>query len=138
MKKAAFFQGVIAMVLAFGLNASVFAHTHLYVTSPKDGEVVSAPTVMMLTFDGEARLLRLRVVGSAGPLDIGFTPTAAVARRFHIPMPFMAAGEYVATWTAIGEDGHSVSGEFGFTVDPSAPAAIMDHSDSPSQGSHSH
>jgi hypothetical protein len=97
---------------------------------------------MMLTFGGEVRLVRVEVKGSAGAVDIGFTPVAAAQARFHMPMPFMAAGQYVVTWTAIGEDGHSVSDEFAFTVDPDAPAAVMDHGEAHSHGGsdevHSH
>jgi hypothetical protein len=141
MKKISMFQMLMVAVLAIGVQMSALAHTHLSVSSPKNGETVSSPTVMMLTFGGEVRLVRVEVKGSAGPIDIGFTPVAAAQTRFHMPMPFMAAGEYVVTWTAIGDDGHSVSDEFAFTVDPSAPAAVMDHGETHSHGSdapHSH
>lgn len=133
MKKLHVFQLVIAAILAFGVQMSALAHTHLDVTSPKGGETVSSPSVMMLTFGGDVRLVRVEVKGSAGTVDIGFTPVAAAQASFHMPMPFMAAGQYVVTWTAIGEDGHSVSDEFAFTVDPNAPAAVMDHGEA-----HSH
>ncbi len=142
MNKFKLFQLLMAAVLALGVQVSALAHTHLEMTSPKGGETVSSPSVMMLTFGGEVRLVRVEVKGSAGPVDIGFTPVAAAQARFHMPMPFLAAGEYVVTWTAIGDDGHSVSNEFAFTVDPSAPAAVMDHGESHSHGdsgaAHSH
>jgi len=141
MNKLKVFQLLTAVVLVLGVQMSALAHTHMQMSSPKNGETVSSPTVMMLTFGGEVRLVRVEVVGSAGPVDIGFTPVAAVETRFHMPMPFLEAGEYVVTWTAIGEDGHSVSDEFAFTIDPNAPAAVMDHGDTHSHGGsepHSH
>lgn len=134
MKKVQVFQLIMAAVLALGVQMSALAHTHLEMSSPKSGETVSSPSVMMLTFGGDVRLVRVEVQGSAGPVDIEFAPVAAAQARFHMPMPFMAAGQYVVTWTAIGDDGHTVSDDFTFTVDPSAPAAVMDHGESHSHG----
>lgn len=128
MKKSNVFQLIVGMFLVFGLHTSALAHTALSGSSPSKDSTVSSPSVMMLTFGGDVRLLRLSVTGSAGEVDIGFTPVAAASANFHLPMPFLQAGSYVVNWTAIGADGHSVSDEFSFSVDPNAPAAVMDHS----------
>jgi hypothetical protein len=40
-------------------------------------------------------------------------------------MPVLPAGTYRVDWTILGEDGHSVSENFMFNVDPNAPAAVM-------------
>jgi methionine-rich copper-binding protein CopC len=127
MKKLAIWKILAGVVLALGLQTAAFAHTHLSSSSPANDETVSSPSVMMLTFGDAVRLVRLSVAGSAGDLDIGFTPVADAATNFHVPMPFMAAGAYTINWTAIGADGHSVSDSFSFTVDPNAPAAVMNH-----------
>lgn len=131
-------------VLALGIQSAAFAHTHLTMTSPQNDETVSSPSVVMLTFGDAVRLLRLSVVGANGDVEIGFTPVADAMARFHVPMPAMAAGDYVVNWTAIGDDGHSVTDKFAFTVDPSAPAAVMNHGEAHShdagqgQDAHSH
>lgn len=146
MKRIAIWQMFAGLVLAFGIQGAAFAHTHISMSSPQSDETVSSPSVLMLTFGDAVRLVRLSVVGANGDLDIGFTPVADAQARFHVPMPFMAAGAYVVNWTAIGADGHSVSNEFGFTVDPNAPAAVMNHGDmddhshdaAHSQDAHSH
>lgn len=135
MKKIAIWQTIVGAVLALGIQSAALAHTHLTMSSPQNGEKISSPSVLMLTFGDSVRLLRLNVAGANGDLEIGFTPVADAQARFHVPMPVMAAGDYVVTWTAIGADGHSVSNEFGFTVDPNAPAAVMNHGD---MDSHSH
>lgn len=135
MKKLTLWQMFAGAVLALVMQSAALAHTHLTMTSPQSGETVSSPSVLMLAFGDAVRLLRLSVVGANGNLDIGFTPVADAQARFHVPMPAMAAGNYVVQWTAIGDDGHSVSEEFGFTVDPNAPAAVMNHGD---MDDHSH
>lgn len=129
MKKLAIWQMLATAVLALGIQSAAFAHTHLSMSSPQSDETVSSPSVLMLTFGDAVRLVRLSVTGANGDLEIGFTPVADAQARFHVPMPFMAAGAYVVNWTAMGADGHSVSNEFGFTVDPNASAAVMNHGD---------
>jgi len=129
MKKLAIWQMLATVVLALGIQSAAFAHTHLSMSSPQSDETVSSPSVLMLTFGDAVRLVRLSVTGANGDLEIGFTPVAEALARFHVPVPAMAAGAYVVNWTAIGDDGHSVSNEFGFTVDPNAPAAVMNHGD---------
>tara|TARA_R110001599_G_scaffold94272_2_gene245285 strand:+ start:147 stop:605 length:459 start_codon:yes stop_codon:yes gene_type:complete len=141
MKKVSIWQMFATLVLALGIQSAAFAHTHLSMSSPQADETVSSPSVLMLTFGDDVRLVRVSVTGASGELDIGFTPVADAQARFHMPMPFMAAGQYVVNWTAIGADGHSVSNEFGFTVDPNAPAAVMNHGemdDHAHDAAHSH
>lgn len=137
MKKMSIFRTVVAFVMALGLQ-SAFAHTALTGSVPSKDSTVSSPSVMMLSYGGEVRLVRLTLTGSNGEVDIGFTPVATASASFHVPMPFLQAGAYVVNWTAIGDDGHSVSNQFGFTVDPNAPAAVMDHSNMSHDDSHSH
>lgn len=136
MKKIAIWQMLATAVLALGIQSAAFAHTHLSMSSPQGDETVSSPSVLMLTFGDAVRLLRLSVTGANGDLEIGFTPVADAQARFHVPMPVMAAGAYTVNWTAIGDDGHSVSDTFGFTVDPSAPAAVMNHGEMMEEHSH--
>lgn len=127
MKKMSIFQSFAAMILALGLQASALAHTAMTGSVPPADSTVSSPSVMMLSFGAEVRLVRLSLNGSNGEVDIGFSPVATASTSFHVPMPFLQAGAYTVNWTAIGNDGHSVSNTFAFTVDPNAPAAVMDH-----------
>ena len=81
----------------------------------------------MLTFGEDVRLVKVELVGDSGAVDAGFTPKAEAAKMFHVPVPALAAGAYRVNWSILGADGHTVSESFRFTVDPSAPAAVMNH-----------
>lgn len=128
MKKFSLIQPVLVAVLALVFHSAAFAHSALQQSVPANGQSVSSPSVMMLSFDGAVRLVRLSVTGSNGAVDMGFVPQAAANSTFHLPMPHLMAGTYQVNWTILGADGHSVSEDFSFTVDPNAPAAVMDHS----------
>lgn len=127
MKKVSVLQSLIAGFLMLVVHTSAFAHSALSVSSPENGQTVSAPSVLMLGFNGDVRLVRLTMATDDGPVEIGFTPQAEAMGMFHVPMPALAAGTYRVEWTILGADGHSVSENFRFTVDPSAPAAVMNH-----------
>jgi hypothetical protein len=53
-------------------------------------------------------------------------------------MPALVAGSYRVDWTILGEDGHSVSENFTFNVDPNAPAAVMPEHGADGGGAHVH
>lgn len=127
MRKVSLLQGLIAGFLMLTMHSSAFAHSALSVSSPENGQTVSAPSVMMLGFNGDVRLVKLTVTNDAGPVDIGFTPQAEAKAMFHVSMPALVAGAYRVEWTILGADGHSVSENFRFTIDPNAPAAVMNH-----------
>ena len=127
MKIRSLLHWFATLALTFGLSSLALAHTALTGSVPEKGATVSSPSVMMLTFGADVRLVKVTLTGSAGELDTGFSPVAAADAQFHVPMPFLQAGAYTVNWTAIGADGHSVSDSFGFTVDPNAPAAVMNH-----------
>ena len=127
MKKFGMLQGLCAAVLLIAMQGSAFAHNALTNSVPANGQTVSAPSMLMLVFNGDVRLVRTTVTGPDGALDIGFVPSVAANTMHHVPMPSLQAGAYSVEWTVLGEDGHSVTDSFGFNVDPTAPAAVMDH-----------
>lgn len=137
MKKLSMLQGLFAAVLLL-VGQGAFAHNALTNSVPANGQTVSAPSMLMLVFNGDVRLVRTTVTGPDGALDIGFVPSAAANTMHHVPMPSLKQGAYRVEWTVLGEDGHSVTDTFGFNVDPSAPAAVMDHSNMNQGGGHSH
>ncbi len=125
MRKISQLKAAIAVLLSLWLQSGAFAHSSASGTVPGNGQTVSSPEMLMLSFDGSVRLVRLTVSGSSGAVDVGFVPQATASASFHIPMPVLPAGTYRVDWTILGEDGHSVSENFMFNVDPNAPAAVM-------------
>ncbi len=125
MKRTSLLQAAFAVLLSVLLHSGAFAHSSASGTVPGNGQTVSSPEMLMLSFDGSVRLVRLTVAGSNGAVDVGFVPQATASATFPIPMPVLPAGAYRVDWTILGEDGHSVSENFMFNVDPNAPAAVM-------------
>ena len=116
---------LVAALLLLVMHGTASAHSAMASSVPGNGQTVSSPDQLMLSFDGAVRLVRLTVNSDSGVVDVGFVPEAAAASMFHVPMPSLAAGAYRVNWTILGADGHSVSETFRFTVDPAAPAAAM-------------
>ncbi len=125
MKRLTLLQGLAAALLMLVMHSAAFAHSAMSSSVPENGQTVATPEMLMLHFNGNVRLVRLTVTGDNGVVETGFVPDAAANMMFHVAMPPLVAGAYRVNWTVIGEDGHSVSEDFRFTVDPNAPAAVM-------------
>ena len=125
MKRLTLLQGLAAALLMLVMHSAAFAHSAMSSSVPGNGQTISTPEMLMLHFTGNVRLVRLTVTGDNGVVETGFAPDAAANMMFHVAMPPLVAGAYRVNWTVIGEDGHSVSEDFRFTVDPNAPAAVM-------------
>ncbi len=108
------------------LPGAAMAHTGLKTSSPEDGAVVNqGPEELHLTFTASVALVRLSVTDAAGKqLELDFKPTADRGTDFHVPIPAaaMQTGSLKVEWAVIGEDGHTVSNAFSYTVDPHAAA----------------
>jgi copper transport protein len=120
------------LIIGLGLATLCDAHTHLKDSQPADGSVVMvAPDNIVLRFSEAARItaLALHKVGEA-ERKLGPLPTAA-AQEVTVPLSKLGPGKYVVTYRVVSGDGHIMSGEFHFTIDPNAtpttPKASQDH-----------
>jgi methionine-rich copper-binding protein CopC len=112
----------VGILLALGAaTAADVLHFALSRSVPAADTTVPSPAEVRLWFTEAATegSVSIRVVNAAGsPVE-----TAAPARdeadgRIYavaIPRP-LAAGRYTVAWRGIGDDGHVVTGDFGFTV----------------------
>ncbi|MEP7312904.1 MAG: copper resistance protein CopC [Pseudomonadota bacterium] len=101
---------------------AALAHTHLQSSLPADKSKVAAPQAIELHFSEAARVTSLTLQqGTAAAKRL--TVPAKEAKDVSVPVSGLTAGDYKVTWRVAGEDGHVMSGSFGFTVDPAAPAA---------------
>lgn len=103
--------------------ATAQAHTHLESSVPADKSRVQAPAAIELHFSEAAKLTALTLQkGKEAEQSIKPLPAKAAA-DVSVPVPTLAPGDYVVSWRVAGDDGHVMTGKFGFTVDPAASAA---------------
>ena len=68
-----------------------------------------------LNFGMDVRLVKLRLIDSTDkPVSIGFSPMLEPTRGFSIPLPALKPDNYRVDWTAMGGDGHKMTGSFQF------------------------
>lgn len=115
-------SGLLAVLLLAPLQA--LAHTHLEKSTPANGVTVhAAPASIDLEFNGAVRLIKLEITSNGKALETGFKPAAETMARFSIPTPALTDGKYTVNWAVIGEDGHTVTNTFDFSVDSSVAAS---------------
>jgi len=108
---------VACALLLLGCSALALAHTHLVKAIPADGSTLStSPAKFVLTFAEPVKMTVLSLQKDAEPAKkIGPLPTAPAA-EISVPAPQLAAGKYVLSWRAVGDDGHLMPGKLTFTM----------------------
>jgi methionine-rich copper-binding protein CopC len=106
----------IAALLLIG-GSPAYAHTELSASMPADKAALdAAPKEVMLHFTEAVRLTALSLTKRGeSKQDLGPLPTET-QKDFAVAAPSLTAGEYVASWRALSEDAHVMTGEFTFTV----------------------
>jgi methionine-rich copper-binding protein CopC len=107
-----------ALLASLGVAAAAHAHTPLASSTPADNTSVAAPVKeIALQFGAEVRLTAVALADAAGmKKTVGDIPSTLAAKFAIAIRDELAAGDYVATWRAVGADTHVVSGEIHFTV----------------------
>ena len=111
----------IGAVLTIGAASAAMPHFALSSSVPAADATVAPPSEVRLSFTeaANAGTVSIRLTDAAGaPIETAEVAqdardakvySVAVARR-------LAAGRYTVAWRGIGDDGHAVQGNFGFTV----------------------
>ena len=113
---------LFAILFATLLATSIaWGHATMRESSPENGAVLSeAPTELIIRFRGRAKLISLTVTGSDNePVNIDMSNATSVDDAATVKIPPLQPDSYQVTWRAMGMDGHTTSGKFGFVV--SAP-----------------
>lgn len=114
--------GFLSLLLLAPLQA--LAHTHLEKSTPaNEATLHAAPASIDLEFNGAVRLIKLEITSNGKALETGFKPAAETMAKFSIPTPGLTDGSYTVNWAVIGEDGHTVTNTFNFSVDSSVTAS---------------
>jgi methionine-rich copper-binding protein CopC len=117
-------KGLVAAAAVAVLVAAVppaSMHFALNRSAPSAGESVQAPSVITLWFTEvpQDNSISIRLVDARGALVASSDARQAGddETRFSIrPEATLAPGGYTVAWRGIGQDGHTVRGDFGFTV----------------------
>lgn len=113
---------MIKLSHAILLLAAVAVHQGLRSSSPADGDrLTEAPREIRLLFlqDLQPGYTRVELIGPDGaPVALGPLRLPADSPRLAIaPITgALSAGEYTVVWRAVGDDGHPVTSDFGFTI----------------------
>lgn len=117
------------------LATAASAHAHLESSLPADKARVSAPTAIELRFSEAVRVTSLTLQqGTAAATKLA--APASAGKHVSVPVSGLTPGDYKVNWRVASADGHLMSGSFGFTVDPAAPAAATKKPAAPSADHH--
>jgi methionine-rich copper-binding protein CopC len=122
------------------INGPAQAHDELVSTNPADRATVAVmPAQIVLTFAEAAEKVGSQVIvkGPGGDVAVG-TPVFSGVTVTQAVQPGAPAGSYTVLWRVTSDDGHPVSGTFGFTAAAAAAtssSASAPASTAPSQGS---
>ena len=110
-------------LLAFGVAAVPAASMHFALdrSVPEAGATVAPPSSVTLWFTQvpQDNSVSIRLVDARGGLVGSSDPVqnSGDGTRFDIrPSASLAPGAYTVAWRGIGQDGHTVRGDFAFTV----------------------
>lgn len=117
---------ILAALLLFVPNAA--AHTYISETIPQDGSTVTENVQqVVLTFEGKIEEgSTFKVIAADGT---AYTPQSitlvdgVLTGTFE---PALANETYTVKWDTISQDGHPLSGEFGFTVNASVEEQVIE------------
>ena len=129
MKKTLWIGLLSAAAWLFAAASPLHAHSVLISSTPGNAQTVPAADVLELTYNEPVRMLRLALVGSDNrEVDFGFAPNASAEPTLSYALPTLEPGDYAVNYTLIGADGHTVSGSYTFSVDPTLSEATAGES----------
>lgn len=102
------------------------AHDTLLSTDPVDGAKGAAPDAITLTFSGEVAQVGATVAVTGGD-GAAVTDGAPQVEGTTVVQPLvdgLAAGDYEVVWRVTSQDGHPISGSFGFGVEGEAAEGV--------------
>jgi len=118
---------VVAAAVALLAPPAAFAHAFLVRSEPSAQATVRvAPSRVLLVFDEGVSPSRIDVTGTNGASVLGGKPHTVKGAQNEIVVPLrpnLPNGGYVVHWSEVDvDDGHLISGVFGFGVGEAAPA----------------
>lgn len=127
--------GAIAVASALGFAAPAQAHNYIVSSTPEEGGVLTelpeqfsiTTNGPLLDLSGDASGFAFRVVDAAG-LYYGDGCVTVSGSSMYLGAALGEPGDYLVQWQFVSEDGHTLSGEFGFTWAPAGDAVLSEGS----------
>ena len=95
-----------------------FGHGKLVKSIPAVDSTVNSIETIVLGFNQDVRLMKFSVTSESGEeLDTAFKASSSASPEYSILVPNISKGEYAISWSAMGEDSHSLTGNFTFKVE---------------------
>jgi copper resistance protein C len=122
---------VLTLLFLFSFVPAIFAHSHLEVSTPEDGEVITENIdSITLTFDGNVEQgSTIELFGPDGqtvPIEeIIVTDTEVIGKISNE----LENGNYRVVWSIISADGHQMEGEFSFEINVPETETPVDPND---------
>ncbi len=118
-------QIAATLVLHFLLFGNAFAHTELVASIPSADSTVQGVDSITLEFGDTVKLARVQLLADGETFTLPLDRSSPMAKVTRIPVEqSLDVGSYTVKWSAVGEDGHLMRGEFAFTLtSPSANQA---------------
>lgn len=129
----AFAVGALVVGAVLGLAGPAQAHNYLVASTPEPDSVLTAlpeefsvtTNAALLDLSGTASGFAIRIVDGAGAY-YGDGCVRVEGSSMYTSAQLGEPGEYTFLWQLVSEDGHSVSGEFGFAWDPTDSSEISE------------
>ena len=112
---------VLLVVLSMVMPVGAAAHSPLTSVTPADGaQLLTAPQTIEMRFRDPSRLIRFALAGNGdgAKVALGDDHLMVEAADHTVTLPPLASGRYIASWRAMGEDGHVIKGRFSYTIAP--------------------
>lgn len=112
------FAASLALFGSLLVSTSALGHADVVSTSPTaDSEIDVAPATISISFSEPVLEVGAAIVladSSGSEIGVGEVTFEGATMSVSSP-PDLAPGEYIVTWRASSNDGHVMTGEFGFT-----------------------
>lgn len=109
---------ILGSLAVLFMTTMVSAHVDLTETIPADkAMLMQSPATLKLTFSGPVRMMKLSLVDAEQKaVKFGFAASATAASEFEWPLPPLKSGNYQVSWIVMGQDGHKMTGDYGFML----------------------
>lgn len=110
--------GAILAVLGLLTATPAQAHDQLVSSNPKDGAVVKKqPEFLTMNFSGDIQKTGTEIKVMHDGKDVSAGEVTIKGTKLTSALPDdLSAGKYSVVWRVVSQDGHPVSGKWGFTI----------------------